>query len=237
MGNRKKSDKHYKHIFFDLDNTLWDYKTNMKETFAEIVRELNLKQIQLQFDEFVKRFEKTNDQYWIAYRKGLISKDFLRRKRFSDTLESLGIYDELIVDQIADLYHQRVSRKANLFPGVHETLAYLKEKYKLYIITNGFVEIQTNKLESAELSWYFDRIFMAEATGYRKPDKRFFQYALSSVNAKKDESIMVGDDPEADILGARDTGIDQVFFNPAGIIHKVSTTYEIRFIEELKKIL
>jgi putative hydrolase of the HAD superfamily len=237
MLNKLKSLKNYKHIFFDLDNTLWDYKANMKETFFEIIHELNLLQVQENFDEFVNRFEINNDKYWVAYRNGLINKEFLRSKRFSDTLESVGIHDDSIVNRMADLYHQRVSRKANLFPGVHETLAYLKEKYQLYIITNGFVEIQTNKLESSELSIYFNRIFMAEVTGFQKPDKRFFYYALSSVNAKKSESIMVGDDLEADIMGAKKAGIDQVYFNPTGIIHEISTTYEIRSIDELKNIL
>jgi putative hydrolase of the HAD superfamily len=229
--------KSYKHIFFDLDNTLWDYKSNMRETFSEVVRELNLTRIEQRFDEFVKAFDKNNDKYWIEYRKGLISKEYLRRKRFTDSLESIGIHDESIIPPMAELYHQRVSRKTHLFPGVRETLAYLKEKYDLYIITNGFVEIQTNKLESSTLSQYFERIFMAEAIGFQKPDKRFFYHALSSVNAKKTESIMVGDDFEADIIGAKNAGIDQVFFNPTGLVHELQATYEIKSIEELRILL
>jgi len=236
MNNREPV-KHYHHIFFDLDNTLWDFRTNMKETFAEIFQELDLSAIRGRFDEFVSLFDKNNEQYWIAYRKGLVKKEVLRIKRFSDTLESLGMHDDDTAMQMADLYLQRVSRKANVFPGVHETLAYLKEKYALYIITNGFVEIQTNKLESSGLSRYFSRIFMAEATGFQKPDKRFFYHALSSVNAKKSGSLMVGDDMEADMMGAREAGIDQVFFNPLGIKHEIRVTYEIQSIEELRKII
>ena len=229
--------KKYHHIFFDLDNTLWDYRSNMRETFAEVVRELKLTPVQERFDEFVTAFDKNNDKYWIAYRKGLISKEYLRRQRFFDSLASIGVTDMSIIPPMAELYHQRVSRKTNLFPGVRETLTFLKEKYNLYIITNGFVEIQTNKLESSELSQYFRRIFMAEATGYQKPDKRFFYHAMSSVNARKSESIMVGDDLEADIIGAMEAGIDQVFFNPSGRPHEVLTTYEIKSIEELRNIL
>ncbi len=229
--------KQYRHIFFDLDNTLWDYQTNMRETFAEIIRELKLTGIQERFDDFVRQFIENNDKYWVLYRKGLISKELLRRKRFSDTLESIGILDESIIMPMAELYQGRVSRKSNLFPGVHETLAYLREKYTLYIITNGFIEIQTNKLESSGLSPYFNRVFMAEATGFQKPDRRFFHHALSAVNAKKSESLMVGDDMEADIIGAREAGIDQVFFNPTGMVHDLSTTYEIRSITELRNFL
>jgi putative hydrolase of the HAD superfamily len=229
--------KIYKHIFFDLDNTLWDYKSNMRETFSEVVRELNLLQVQERFDEFVTLFDRNNDKYWIEYRKGLISKEYLRRQRFLDSLEAIGVRDVSIIPHMAELYHQRVSRKSNLFPGVRETLTYLKEKYNLYIITNGFVEIQTNKLESSALSQYFKRIFMAEATGFQKPDRRFFYHALSSVNAKKSESMMIGDDLEADIVGAKEAGIDQVFFNPTGAVHEVQITYEIRSIEELRNLL
>lgn len=229
--------KHYRHIFFDLDNTLWDFRTNMKETFSEIIDELNLQKVRAQFDDFVRLFYTNNEKYWIAYRKGQVKKELLRIKRFADTLESVGVHDEETVQRIAELYHQRISRKPNVFPGVHETLIYLKEKYSLYIITNGFVEIQTNKLESSQLSGYFERVFMAEVTGFQKPDRRFFHHALSSVNAKKSESLMVGDDTEADIRGAKDAGIDQVYFNPLGLEHDLVTTYEIRSIEDLREFL
>jgi putative hydrolase of the HAD superfamily len=234
MQNKIQPLKHYQHIFFDLDNTLWDYRTNARETFSEILKEMKLNQLLERFEEFLLLFDKYNDQYWQAYRNGMTSKETLRKSRFSDTLRFFGIQDVSIVSQVADLYQQRVSRKANLFPGVHETLGYLKEKYRLYIITNGFAEIQTNKIESSDINKYFIRVFMAEMTGFQKPDKRFFHYALSSVNAKKSESIMVGDDVEADIQGARDAGIDQVFFNPLGKMHDIPTTYEIKSINELR---
>lgn len=209
----------------------------MKETFAEIIDELNLQKVKEQFDDFISLFYANNEKYWIAYRKGKVKKELLRIQRFADTLESIGVHDEGTTLRMAELYHRRISRKPNVFPGVHETLMYLKEKYSLYIITNGFVEIQTNKLESSRLSGYFKRVFMAEVTGFQKPDRRFFHHALSSVNAKKSESLMVGDDTEADIRGAKDAGIDQVYFNPMGLTHDLITTYEIRSIEELREFL
>jgi putative hydrolase of the HAD superfamily len=229
--------KTYKHIFFDLDNTLWDYRSNARETFDEVIRELKLTRLIDVFEAFVETFEKNNDLYWRSYRKGLISKELLRHKRFSDTLEVFGIYDADLAGNLAEKYLQRVSRKSILFPGVHETLHYLKEKYLLYIITNGFAEIQTNKIESSDLGGYFTRVFMAETSGYQKPDKRFFQYALSSSNARKTESLMVGDDWEADIEGASQAGIDQVFFRPTKKKFGFAPTYEIAAITELMDFL
>ncbi len=229
--------KTYKHIFFDLDNTLWDFRANMKETFAEIFQELKLFSLAEKLDEFAGIFESNNEHYWVLYRRGMVSKEELRMNRFADTLAYYGIYEKALVHTVSDLYLNRVTRKKNLFPGVKETLSYLQEKYTLYIISNGFAELQANKIESSEIGHFFARVFVAEMSGFQKPDRRFFHYALSAVNAKKTESIMVGDDPEADIRGAREAGIDQIFFNPYNKSCSIEVTFEIKAIPDLKNIL
>lgn len=229
--------KQYKHIFFDLDNTLWDFRSNMKETFAEIFQELKLFSLAEKLNEFASLFEMNNEHYWVLYRKGMVSKEELRLKRFADTLAHYGMYDKAIIHTLSDLYLGRVTRKKNLFHGVKETLSYLQEKYSLYIISNGFAELQANKIESSEIGHFFTRVFVAEMSGFQKPDRRFFYYALSSVNARKTESIMIGDDLEADIRGAKEAGIDQVFFNPYNKICSMEVTYEIKSIPELRDIL
>jgi|DewCreStandDraft_4_1066084.scaffolds.fasta_scaffold140524_2 putative hydrolase of the HAD superfamily len=209
----------------------------MKETFAEIFHELKLSSLSEKLSEFAGLFEIINEHYWVLYRKGMVSKEELRLKRIADTLANFGMYDKLIICTLSDLYLRRVTRKKNLFPGVKETLSYLKEKYNLYIISNGFAELQANKIESSEIGNFFTRVFVAEMSGFQKPDRRFFYYALSSVNAKKAESIMIGDDLEADIRGAKEAGIDQVFFNPCNKSYSIRVTYEIKAIPELRNIL
>jgi len=228
----------YKHLFFDLDNTLWDFRANAHEAFHDIFSELDLFVRIPDFPLFLNTYEHFNDILWSEYRNGKIKKDVMRIERMVRTFKELGVDDEELARQVGQIYLTRPPRKTNVFPAVHETLAYLLDKeYKLYILTNGFAEIQVQKITNAGLSDFFTKLFMAEMVGYQKPDRRFFEYAVKSVNARKSESIMIGDDPEADIAGASLAGIDQIFFNPLNRACPVKPTWEIKAFNELMDIL
>ncbi len=153
------------------------------------------------------------------------------------TFREMGIDDPDLPQIIGDLYIQEAPQKAQLFPGVHETLHYLRERYKLYILTNGFAEVQLRKINSGNLQSYFTKVFMAEMVGYQKPDIRFFEYAIKSVHAHKNECLMIGDDPEADIRGACYAGIDQVYFNSGNKPCAIEPTWKIDSIAALRDIL
>jgi putative hydrolase of the HAD superfamily len=153
------------------------------------------------------------------------------------TFLEMGIDDRDLATQVGEIYVLTAPKMTNLFDGVTETLANLAGRYKLYLLTNGFLEIQVQKVGNSGLSPYFTKLFMAEMVGFQKPDRRFFEYAVKSVHAHKSESLMIGDDPEADIKGAKQFGIDQVFFNPEGRACPVKPTYEIKLIRELLEIL
>lgn len=229
--------KIYKHVFFDLDNTLWDFKTNSREAFNEIFDAFGLHDRIPDFDRFLRIYAKNNELMWLEYRNGNIKKDHLRKERMRLTFEEMGIDDHDLAYKIGECYLNTAPQKANLFAGVHDTLQYLHTKYKLYILTNGFTEVQLRKIKNTGLQPYFDKIFMAEVIGYQKPDKRFFEYAIKSVHAHKIECLMVGDDIEADIIGANHAGIDQVFFNITGQPCNFQPTWEISTISELKELL
>jgi putative hydrolase of the HAD superfamily len=229
--------KTYKHLFFDLDNTLWDFKANASEAFYEILSNLGLLDRIPDFGHFLETYEKYNEHLWTEYRKGKMKKDHMRMERISLTFAEMGIMDEELSKQVGELYVLTAPKKTNLFPNVRETLQYLSHKYKLYILTNGFAEIQIQKINNCGLQEYFSKLFMAEMVGFQKPDRRFFEYAIKSVHAHKNECLMIGDDPDADIRGGWNAGIDQVFFNPGGKHCSIKPTWEIDTIARLMEIL
>lgn len=153
------------------------------------------------------------------------------------TFKEMGVDDPELARHVGEIYLQRAPKKTNVFPDVHETLTYLSGRYKLHILTNGFAEVQVQKIDNSGLKNFFSKLFMAEMVGYQKPDRRFFEFAIKSVHAHKSESLMIGDDPDADIVGAAHAGIDQVFFNHAEKACFIQPTWEIKTFAELKSFL
>jgi putative hydrolase of the HAD superfamily len=228
----------YQHIFFDLDHTLWDFKANATETLLELAEHHKLKEKGIDsVHSFIEDYITINDILWEDYRKGFILKDHLRLERFRQALEKYDITDADLCDKLSNDYVKLCPLKTNLFPNAISTLNYLKEKYELHIITNGFEEVQHIKLRECKLTDYFSEIITSERAGYKKPDERIFQYAISTTKALKSTSIMIGDSLEADIIGARDAGIDQVYFNPDEHTHEEDITHEIKNLHELTELL
>lgn len=233
MANR------YKHIFFDLDHTLWDFEKNSKETLLELYTEhlLNTQPDIFSFDEFYNTYYEINYEYWEQYRMGLISRDNLRTERFKVSFEKLGTYNNDLVDLFADQYISLGPKKKALIPYAKEVLDYLHSNYKLHIITNGFEEVQYKKMESSGIIEYFDEIITSESINVKKPDPRIYHHSLQQINASANDCLMVGDELHVDILGAKSAGIDQVFFNPEAVSHQEKVTFEIRCLSEMKTFL
>jgi putative hydrolase of the HAD superfamily len=188
-------------------------------------------------EEFISVYHDVNLQLWSQYRKGELTKEILRKKRFKLSLAQFGITNDNLAGQIGEDYLDISPSKTILVPHAHEILSYLHTGYQLHIITNGFLTTQLIKLKNCGLDQYFHSLTTSEVVGHNKPRPEIFHQALSSVNARKGESLMVGDDLEVDILGARKFGIDQVFLNRDNVIHDDPVTYEITSLRELKDIL
>ncbi len=230
--------KKYRHIFFDLDNTLWDFERNSTETLNELYKKHNLDSLGVSSPEFfIRTYQERNIMMWEQYRLGKIDKETLRNDRFSLTFWDMGLDAKLAPPALADDYLLLSPRKNYLFPHAHEVLTYLQQKYTLHIITNGFKEAQYIKLDSADLSKYFAEIIISENTGFKKPDINIFYHSAEKANASADECLMVGDGLEVDVLGAANAGWDAVFFNPNKMEHNESVTYEITSLDELKNFL
>ncbi|CAN5575660.1 YjjG family noncanonical pyrimidine nucleotidase [soil metagenome] len=230
--------KRYKHVFFDLDHTLWDFEKNSSETLSELYDQFNLAEREnFTKKDFVHTFHAVNKKLWASYNNGLLNRDKLREERFKIVFTQLGAKNSKLIDEIGREYLNTCPTKANLFPFAVDVLQYLKQHYILHIITNGFEEIQFIKLSSSKISQYFAEIVTSDASGFNKPHKGIFDYALTKTKAFCCDCIMVGDDLEADILGAKNASMDHIFFNPVGLIHKEKVTHEISCLSQLMKIL
>lgn len=203
--------KHIQHVFFDLDHTLWDFEKNSALTFKKILVDFN---VNVSFHSFIEVYKPINFNYWKLYREERISKENLRYKRLSDTFKNLNytVSDDLI-NTLSEKYIEHLPDFNYLFEGAIELLDYLKNKYELHIITNGFEEIQTLKMEKSGILPYFNQIITSESVGVKKPNPKVFKYALQQANAKSSNSLMIGDNLEADIQGALDCNLSVIHCN------------------------
>ncbi|MEQ3666114.1 YjjG family noncanonical pyrimidine nucleotidase [Olleya sp.] len=215
------------HIFFDLDHTLWDFDKNSALTFDFLFKK---HEVNTKLADFLKFYEPINLKYWKLYRDEKVSKDNLRYNRLKETFDALqfSIEDDLI-NTISEDYINHLSSFNHVFDGTIELLDYLKTKYNLHIITNGFKEAQNNKLKASKLDHYFTTVTSAEVAGVKKPNPQIFNFALKLANANSANSIMIGDNYEADILGALDIGLDAICFN----YHKAEISPEIKVVNHL----
>ncbi|MBP6039174.1 MAG: YjjG family noncanonical pyrimidine nucleotidase [Flavobacterium sp.] len=226
--------KHKKHLFFDLDHTLWDFDKNSAFAFETIFKE---RDFEISLDDFLKIYIPRNQHYWKLYQVNQISHEDLRYFRLKDVFDALKFeISDAIIDQISDDYINYLPEHNHLFDGAIEILDYLKPNYKLHIITNGFASVQSKKLNNSNIVHYFDTITNSEMAGVKKPHPTIFDFALSLANASKEESLMIGDSYEADIVGAQEAGIEAVFFNEQNI-EVENQVLQIKHLLDLKNIL
>ena len=222
-----------KHVFFDLDHTLWDFEVNSEKAYALCFQEHNIK---VDFQEFMMIYRPINLSYWKMYREEKVSKKDLKYGRLKDAFDAINysLSDDLLC-QIAEDYLQNLPKFNQLFEGTFEILDYLVEKYTLHIITNGFKEIQSHKMKQSGLEKYFDQFITSESVGVNKPNPKVFHHALEKANALAHESIMIGDNLEADVQGALNVGMQALHFNPTTSFNKNNN--EIKRLSELIKYL
>jgi putative hydrolase of the HAD superfamily len=228
----------YKHLFFDLDHTLWDFDRNSAESIAELYETFNLADVGIPSAEaFSHHFITINRKLWADYDKNLIEHSYIRQHRFPLVFQSLGVDESAVHADLNVEYLRLLPRKPHLLDSAREVLDYLKGRYTMHIITNGFAEIQAIKLDSSEIAHYFTHVITSETANAKKPNPLVFQYAMEISGTNVSESIMIGDNYEADILGAKSVNMDTVFYNPQGVLVEDQPTYDIRHWKELMAIL
>lgn len=237
-----KSEIKYRHLFFDLDHTLWDFEANSRQTLEELYHSLNLQERGIgNFDLFHKNYLLHNDKLWERYRNGFIKVDELRWKRMWLSLLDFKIADEPLAREMGVRFLDLLPTRKLLFPHTTEILDYLTaKKYQLHLITNGFEKTQHGKLKSSGLDGYFKEVITSEGSNSLKPHKEIFEYAFKKTGAIPEESIMIGDTIDVDILGALNAGIDQVHVNhltnQIELINGQKPTYTVYSLKELENI-
>ena len=209
--------KHCSDIFFDLDHTLWDFEKNSAISFRLVFDEMDFN---VSLDDFQKVYQPINFDYWKLYRDNKISKETLRYGRLKDAFDlmNLQVSDEQI-NQISEGYIRYLSHQVHLFPGAVDILNYLNVNYRLHIITNGFSEAQLNKTKASKIDHFFECFIDSEQVGVKKPHPDIFKYALDKAKVKPEQSVMIGDNLEADILGAKAVGLSCIHYNIHGDPH------------------
>jgi YjjG family noncanonical pyrimidine nucleotidase len=228
----------YKCVLFDLDHTLWDYESNCAETISELFHKYELKQKGVASPaHFLETFNAINTPLWDQYDRGEIHRDVIRFERFNRILLQVGVNDYQLSLQMSADYVAESPRKKNLMPFAMEVLDYLHVKYDMYIVTNGFDEIQGTKLTSTGIGKYFKDVITSEKASHKKPAKEIFDFTLQQKGYQADDAIMIGDNLLTDIAGAQNASIDTVFYNATGLRHNTKVTHEITSLKELKGIL
>jgi len=228
----------YKHLFFDLDHTLWDFDANAKSTLTDLYAlfELDTK-VAAPFEDFYRKYLYHNEILWDKYHNGLITADDLKWKRMWRTLLDFKIGDEVLSRQLSAKFLELLPTKKILFPHTTELLDYLLDKkYTLHLITNGFEKTQWSKITNSGLAKYFTHMITSETSNSLKPKKEIFEYAMNKAGASLKESIMIGDNLEADIQGAINAGMDSVFVNHINATSHLQPTYTIYHLKELESI-
>ena len=223
-----------KNVFFDLDHTLWDFEKNSALTFEKILKPLN---IQIELSEFLHFYDDFNHKYWKLYRENRISQNTLRQQRLIKTFEAIDYSTTPdLINKLSEQYIENLSTFTHLFEGTISVLEYLKKKYTLHIISNGFEVVQHHKINNSNLSSYFQNVFTAEKVGYKKPHPIIFEKALELSKAIAAESVMIGDSLEADVLGAQNAGMEAIHFNSH---HEAEHDHSpvIYNLEEIKRLL
>ncbi len=215
------------HIFFDLDHTLWDFDKNSALTFEKIFQ---INDIRVNLDDFLEVYVPLNLQYWKLYREDKIDKQSLRFNRLDDAFKELETKVKTrMIYKLSDDYIKYLCTFNHLFEGTIEILEYLKPKYKLHIITNGFKEVQKGKLNNANIDHYFETVTNSEMVGVKKPNPKIFNHALEKAKTTAEKSIMIGDNYEADILGALQLGFEAICFN----YHNENLNNDVKYVNNL----
>lgn len=228
----------YKNLFFDLDDTLWAFSENAHDTFEEMYQKYQYERYFQSFNHFYTLYQQRNQELWVEYGKGQITKEELNRQRFLYPLEMVGITDAALAHAFATDFFAAIPTKSKLMPHAKETLEYLSGKYNLYILSNGFRELQCHKMHSAGIDIFFKKVVLSDDIGILKPWPEIFHFALSATQSEIHNSLMIGDSWENDMEGAAGVGMHQAYYNTSGRTElPFQPTYQISDLKDLLQIL
>ena len=225
------------HVFFDLDNTLWDFTANSRDTLTELYVYFKLNTLIPDNESFIEIYEGYNAQCWAAYQRNEMRKDFLRHQRFFLTLAHFGFKNRTLAKKLGTEYVERSPLKTKLLPYALEVVQRLHSEFPLHIITNGFQEVQSVKLRESGLAMYFREVITSEKAGHKKPSPRIFERALKNSGAAANQSWMIGDDYQADVLGGLQSGLKSIWFEKSGLEPNRPEIQKVNCLSELPALI
>lgn len=228
----------YKNLFFDLDDTLWAFSLNARDTFEEMYLKYRYDRFFDSFQHFYALYQRRNVELWDEYGNGQVTKEELNRQRFLYPLQVVGAEDAALAKSFSDDFFAVIPTKSRLMPHAREVLEYLSPRYNLYILSNGFQELQCHKMRSSGIDGFFKKVVLSDDIGVLKPWPEIFHFALSATQSELRDSLMIGDSWENDITGAKQVGMHQAFYNAAGKTElPFQPTYQLSDLKELMQIL
>lgn len=233
--------KLYDVLFIDLDDTLYDFTSNSTDAYREVYAFMEYGRWFRSFEHYYEIYWARNKELWVLYADSKITKEQLNAERYTHPLRVMGVPDaDAVGARFWEESMKRLPLGARLMPHAREVLEYLKPRYRIYILSNGFAELQSCKMQSAGIAHYFDGVVLSEDIGVNKPHRAIFDHALRVAGVTADRALMIGDNYEVDIKGACGAGIDQVFYNVAGLDisgEVLIPTHTIGSLLELKEIV
>lgn len=231
-----------KEIFIDLDDTIWDFTGNSKIALKEVMQKSVLKLTDEEYAKFLEAYLFKNNELWELYHYGKIEKDYLVTERFRYALAEINYKNDNIKGLSALLnesYLNTLAQLPTIVEGARELLEYLQKKYgKVGVLSNGFKGIQAMKLKSGGLDKYIDLLVLSDEIGITKPLRGIFDYAMNKRGVKPEEIVMIGDNYDADICGAKNAGWQTVFFNRKGVeVDGEAADATVNKLIEIKNIL
>lgn len=228
----------YRNLFIDLDDTIYDFSAASRESFHETYDLLHYERYFDSFEQYMQIYEPYNLELWHIYGEGKITKAELNRRRYLHPLETVGVNDQQLAETFCHEALGRIPTKNKLVDGAIELLEYLRPKYRMHILSNGFKELQSHKMRTSGILHYFDSLILSEDIGINKPRRELFEYALEKSGSQVSDSIMIGDMFDTDITGAAGVGMEQIYYNPKEKKgHPFTPTYEVNHLLQIKEIL
>jgi putative hydrolase of the HAD superfamily len=247
--------KKYTDLFFDFDDTLYDTHGNAVIALQELYEYFHLDRYFQKAEDFTEPYWLANVVLWSQYSAGEIDRPFLIVERFRrplsqgkvKTLDADGRISEKPFEptkefclEVSDKFLELCSCKPGVVPGAYEVLEYLKGKgYKMHVCSNGFHEVQYKKLAASKLQDFFDTVILSEDAGANKPSPAYFHYAFEISGANPETTLMIGDNFITDIQGAKNAGLDVMFYNahPENFTAPEPVNFEIHHLLDIKNIL
>lgn len=224
------------HLLFDLDHTLWDCSANSVASLHKIFKDNNFASLFGSFEEFNNNFQRINDELWADLPNGQMTVSFVRRERFVRTLKLAGVDNDDLFDKIDHDYMVLMSHASKSMPHAKDVLSQLSQKYEIDIVTNGVADVQESKLRSCGLDSFVKRLFISDKVGAMKPQREYFDHVMKELGCGVEACLMIGDNPETDIKGAQDFGIQAIWYNSRQMDAQVDAI-EIKDLKELLHLL